>query len=158
MHLAELQEAKTKMETWNLSKVTDRFARDQHLDLQEARRYENEFRRMMLLRMALKRRYGMNGKTDDYWHTFILYTEDYQRFCDRVVGRFVHHRPAVHDEVKTAEQSLAYIRFLIDYFRFYKEQPPTDIWPFSHELFGDVSEWQLEANCVGPCFHNCEPL
>jgi len=27
------------------------------------------------------------------WHTFILYTRDYARFCERVAGRFLHHVP-----------------------------------------------------------------
>ncbi|WP_449065160.1 glycine-rich domain-containing protein [Planomonospora algeriensis] len=27
------------------------------------------------------------------WHTFILYTQPYAEFCDRVAGRFIHHRP-----------------------------------------------------------------
>ncbi|MFC5805572.1 glycine-rich domain-containing protein [Streptomyces formicae] len=40
------------------------------------------------------------------WHTFILHTVDYAAFCDRVVGRFVHHVPETeadgHDS-KTGE-------------------------------------------------------
>ncbi|MEV0701671.1 hypothetical protein AB0I53_27675 [Saccharopolyspora sp. NPDC050389] len=27
------------------------------------------------------------------WHTFILYTKDYARFCQRVAGHFMHHVP-----------------------------------------------------------------
>jgi hypothetical protein len=32
---------------------------------------------------------------DDLWHEFILYTRNYQAFCDRAFGRFLHHTPAV---------------------------------------------------------------
>jgi hypothetical protein len=32
---------------------------------------------------------------DDLWHEFILYTRDYQRFCSRAFGTFLHHTPAV---------------------------------------------------------------
>jgi hypothetical protein len=32
---------------------------------------------------------------DDLWHEFILYTRDYQRFCRRAFGTFLHHTPAV---------------------------------------------------------------
>lgn len=32
------------------------------------------------------------------WHTFILHTVDYAAFCERVVGRFVHHVPTDEDE------------------------------------------------------------
>jgi hypothetical protein len=35
----------------------------------------------------------------DYgWHAFILHTVDYAVFCERNVGRFVHHVPTDEDE------------------------------------------------------------
>ncbi len=32
---------------------------------------------------------------DDLWHEFILYTRDYEKFCKRAFGKFLHHTPAV---------------------------------------------------------------
>jgi hypothetical protein len=32
---------------------------------------------------------------DDLWHEFILYTRNYQDFCQRAFGQFLHHTPAV---------------------------------------------------------------
>ncbi|MFH9012554.1 glycine-rich domain-containing protein [Streptomyces sp. NPDC017943] len=32
------------------------------------------------------------------WHAFILHTVDYARFCEQVVGRFVHHVPTEEDD------------------------------------------------------------
>jgi hypothetical protein len=32
---------------------------------------------------------------DDLWHEFILYTRDYQSFCKRAFGQFLHHSPAI---------------------------------------------------------------
>lgn len=32
---------------------------------------------------------------DDLWHEFILYTKNYQQFCQHAFGRFLHHTPAV---------------------------------------------------------------
>lgn len=31
---------------------------------------------------------------DDAWHEFILFTRQYRQFCDRGLGRFLHHTPA----------------------------------------------------------------
>lgn len=31
---------------------------------------------------------------DVAWHEFILFTKDYQKFCKRAFGRFLHHTPA----------------------------------------------------------------
>lgn len=33
--------------------------------------------------------------TDDLWHEFILYTRNYDAFCRRAFGGFLHHTPAV---------------------------------------------------------------
>jgi hypothetical protein len=32
---------------------------------------------------------------DDLWHEFILYTREYQSFCQKAFGGFLHHTPAV---------------------------------------------------------------
>lgn len=32
---------------------------------------------------------------DDLWHEFILYTKNYEIFCRKAFGRFLHHTPAV---------------------------------------------------------------
>jgi hypothetical protein len=32
---------------------------------------------------------------DDLWHEFILYTREYQTFCRKAFGGFLHHTPAV---------------------------------------------------------------
>jgi hypothetical protein len=48
--------------------------------------------------------YLMSGKkfvampsvvADDLWHEFILYTREYEAFCRRAFGAFLHHSPAV---------------------------------------------------------------
>jgi hypothetical protein len=31
---------------------------------------------------------------DDLWHEFILYTKNYQQFCEKAFGTFFHHTPA----------------------------------------------------------------
>lgn len=33
------------------------------------------------------------GPIDEGWHTLILFTMDYQKFCHKYFGRFLHHRP-----------------------------------------------------------------
>jgi hypothetical protein len=32
---------------------------------------------------------------DDLWHEFILYTRNYQHFCNKAFGGYMHHTPAV---------------------------------------------------------------
>ena len=35
-----------------------------------------------------------SAEVDKGWHAFILHTDDYAEFCQRVAGRFIHHLPA----------------------------------------------------------------
>ena len=45
---------------------------------------------------------------DDLWHEFILYTRNYQRFCEQAFGQFFHHTPAAVLEggARTSNQGL----------------------------------------------------
>jgi hypothetical protein len=46
--------------------------------------------------MSGKRYVSMPSQVaDDLWHEFILYTREYERFCRRAFGGFLHHTPAV---------------------------------------------------------------
>jgi hypothetical protein len=59
--------------------------------------------------LFLKRKYGdqfelpPSSDIDDVWHAHILHTEDYQDFCMKVFGRFLHHQPH-HGENNTISQ------------------------------------------------------
>lgn len=35
---------------------------------------------------------------DEMWHEFILVTRDYTEFCEKMFGRYIHHRPSSGDE------------------------------------------------------------
>ncbi len=35
---------------------------------------------------------------DEMWHTFILFTRDYFGFCERFLGRYIHHGPTPRSE------------------------------------------------------------
>jgi hypothetical protein len=48
-----------------------------------------------LCHQAKKRLVAMPSQVvDDAWHEFILFTRQYQQFCQRGLGRFLHHTPA----------------------------------------------------------------
>ncbi|WP_433367889.1 glycine-rich domain-containing protein [Streptosporangium sp. CA-115845] len=39
-------------------------------------------------------RLSPSKRVDIGWHTFLAYTREYQDFCTRGAGRFIHHAPA----------------------------------------------------------------
>ncbi|CAD0009877.1 glycine-rich domain-containing protein [Flavobacterium chungangense] len=36
----------------------------------------------------------ITGEVDEMWHTFILFTERYEKFCKEIAGSFIHHYPS----------------------------------------------------------------
>ena len=64
---------------------------------------------------------------DIVWHTFLLFTAEYADFCDRYVGRFVHH-------VHVTSRNSGYSRDEQDLIEIYKRslakilRPPICVW------------------------------
>jgi hypothetical protein len=65
----------------------------------QIREIVNEFKKFMAIVV-------MNHKTDnrvemvselvdEVWHTFILFTNEYKKFCNTLVGEYIHHEPNV---------------------------------------------------------------
>ncbi len=41
---------------------------------------------------------------DDLWHTYLLFTRQYQKLCLNAFGRFIHHEPVTHEENKMKDK------------------------------------------------------
>jgi hypothetical protein len=64
--------------------------KDQQLVARALRQFFLAFHKGKYQRVAMP-----SQVVDDLWHEFILFTRDYQLFCDIAFGRFLHHTPAV---------------------------------------------------------------
>jgi len=42
---------------------------------------------------------------DEFWHAFILFTDEYMEFCNKHFGHYLHHRPQDHSKIKTVRDS-----------------------------------------------------
>lgn len=57
---------------------------------------------------------------DDMWHTFLLFTRDYQHFCEQYLnGKFFHHQPADDDIAPPSDE--VYITTLENYLNYIKK-------------------------------------
>jgi hypothetical protein len=67
------------------------------LDTKDMQLVARALRQFFLAHLESGRKYvSMPSQvTDDLWHEFILYTRNYEEFCRRAFGRFMHHTPAV---------------------------------------------------------------
>jgi hypothetical protein len=85
---------------------------------------EREFRRFMALVVLGYSPLGMLGRVvDEFWHQFILFTREYETFCRRVFGFFVHHQPDTPVSRVPGESGVTFVE---SYRRHFGELPP--IW------------------------------
>jgi len=68
-----------------------------HLTAKECQLVSHGLRQFFLAHLKSGRSYvSMPSQVaDDLWHELILYTKNYQSFCEKAFGRFLHHTPAV---------------------------------------------------------------
>ena len=68
-----------------------------HLTTKECQLVSHGLRQFFLAHLKSGRKYvSMPSQVaDDLWHELILYTKNYQSFCQQAFGRFLHHTPAV---------------------------------------------------------------
>jgi hypothetical protein len=82
------------LESFDFSFVREKLSEDGRFTVDEVLRSEVEFRRFMTLVLKNDGPLAMIDKrVDEYWHTLILFTPQYRRFCDEVMGFFVDHQP-----------------------------------------------------------------
>ena len=113
-------------------------------------RLEAELRKYLEMRGTYTARYGISGRMDKLLHSFILCTEEYTEFCQAAFGQYLHHSPKLSD---SSDIPIMYFRFLVDYVRYFKEIPSSDIWPYSSDLFGDTSSTNARnGECIADCF------
>lgn len=76
------------------SKVIEKYP---HLTQKDMHLVGQGLRQFFLAYLKSEKRYvSMPSKVaDELWHEFILYTKDYQAFCKKAFGDFLHHTPAV---------------------------------------------------------------
>lgn len=79
---------------------------------------------------------------DKGWHLFILFTADYEAFCMKFLGRFVHHIPEDPFRVRTRRDFEAVPRTMA----------------LAQEIFGELSaNWSGTSTCSGSgCMNNCK--
>lgn len=101
-----------------------------------AARVIKEYKRFMFLSAVSSEPVTPSLEVDECWHLHILYTRDYQEFCN-ILGKFIHHGPGTG-----TEEDVKFIQWYIStgtrYFMWFSEKPPDDIWPPAQMRFRPV--------------------
>lgn len=90
---AELQEKVRAIGEYDLWFVAERL-RGEGLSDEKVESGITEFKKYIALFALGYEELGMiSHEVDDVWHSFILFTEEYTKFCQGVFGRYIHHAP-----------------------------------------------------------------
>ena len=109
-------------------------------------------------------KYQITGAVDKFWHSFLIYTQDYQDFCNKL-GKFIHHIPANIELVLEADKKpetleqlannfeIGYNSTLNVYSLVFGTPAPSRIWPINANPFGADRDPGDTSGC-GSC--GCE--
>jgi len=117
----------SELEQESLSMIVARLKKDKNTTDDYAAQARLSFLRWASLRYFTKEPLVPNLQVDDFWHSFLLFTMPYQRWCDRHFGEFIHHFPS--------------------------DEPDENGWKISTELmlttYGE--DWTGAADCGSSC-------
>jgi len=87
------------IESYDLRFVAERLKQDGTIEPYLIDEVVTEFKRYMaLFALGHKGLAMISRKIDAVWHSFILFTFEYQHFCKQVFGKFIHHTPQTNGE------------------------------------------------------------
>ena len=82
---------------------------------------------------TVKGRFVPRNEVDEVWHhAHLLHTALYAKHCDRVCGRFIHHRPSdppTADGESAESEGQDYVETLKMYTRVFTVTPDSSVWP-----------------------------
>lgn len=144
---ADLSEQQRQMvhriENYDLSLVMDKLVRDGRIPRSKRALLEREFKRFVaLVGFKIYPLAMISPLLDEVWHQFILFTDQYRKFCSETVGAFISHQP---DTPSTPVPVIAGENFRSAYARYFGPLPK--IW------FDGMSEttkrYYLQPKLVG---------
>src|ERR1043166_1518025 len=110
------------LDAYDLSFVKEHMEGEGMLVDDDFEKTEYEFKRFMKLVLSEEGPIAVfDRRVDELWHSFILFTPQYQEFCDDVMGFFVHHQPRTS---KTPVPEIAVQNFVSTYRRRFGELDP----------------------------------
>ena len=109
--------------------VVRRIAKEHRVRRSTAARWFEEMVRFLDLCHASPGALSPSKKVDKAWHEFLLFTRDYQQFCEKRYGRFIHHNP--YDAPDRGGYRATIAAYTAQYGR-----PSPRIWPTGYTIAG----------------------
>ncbi len=120
-----------------------RLARENGWSHGYAQRVIDEYRKFVFLCMTSGHKCTPSDEVDQAWHLHMIYTESYWlRFCGEILPRPLHHGPTKGGQAEDDKFVNWYERTKESYRIFFRQAPPSDIWPSTHDRFRNATNWK----------------
>lgn len=99
------KDRKKIVDNWNLEKIEKRLKKYMPADFDIPASIA-EYRKFILLLSAENHwLYVPNPELDEVWHTHLLFSRDYKKLCEALLGEggFIHHQPEDGEERKMSD-------------------------------------------------------
>ena len=81
--------------------VVNRIAKELNVSKEDAELQFREMLKFLYCCAISKKPLTPSKKLDEPWHTFVLFTRDYEAFCKNYLGKFIHHVPDIDESIET---------------------------------------------------------
>ena len=123
-----------------------RLAKEQRWKVPFAKRVCEEYKRFAYLAVVAGHPVTPSKAVDEAWHLHLIYSEKYwKEFCGTVLGQPLHHHPGSGEHQEGPKFHQQYANTVASYRRFFRENPPRDIWPEPKV----VSDFRTDAFATG---------
>jgi hypothetical protein len=79
--------------SWGEPRIVARYLRDRGRSLHEAERCFLALKQFLVVCAMTDEPRSPTTDVDEMWHVAMLFSRPYAEFCERVLGRFIHHEP-----------------------------------------------------------------
>lgn len=124
-----------------------RLARDNDWSIAYAQQVIEEYKKFMFLICVSGHPCTPSDQVDQVWHLHLVYTQDYwKHWCAVVLQQDIHHGPTKGGVQERKKFKSWYAQTKTSYQQFFRQMPPTSIWPNEQKRFHDIDFRRININ------------
>lgn len=118
---------------------SQRLARENNWSVTFTERIIAEYKKFLFLCATSSHPVTPSDQVDQAWHLHLVYTKSYWNdLCKNILGKEIHHNPTQGGKQERDKFVDYYEATLTLYQEKFRQTPPQDIWPPTHERFSDI--------------------
>ncbi|UHA75653.1 hypothetical protein [Paenibacillus sp. 481] len=119
---------------------TRTFAEHPEMSVAEYKWRKLELDRFFIISGILRESHMFSIKVDDLWHEMLMFTEEYDSWCQNYIGVKLHHRPNVAAQLEPMPHARAWFDWV--YSQLFAHTPYTEA------IWGEFFQYRMDSNIL----------